>query len=181
MKIEGESYDRTTTPECSEDRTPMPSVVNTESELCVCAQRVAPLHTHTFEGLQSWVTKPIGQLSHTNPTPQTQHHKPWMELHYSNSCQQFSAFGWPTGSSVLYLSICVPTYTQNTRPHLCMQQSEQDEWGGYHKPLEHTLGSWVTHPQVCYPVCQRPIPEKNTRHYPNNALSRTRETKRHTT
>ena len=33
----------------------MPSRVKIESELCVCTQH---LHTHTFGGLQSWVTKP---------------------------------------------------------------------------------------------------------------------------
>ena len=32
---------------------------------------------------------------------------------------------------------------------------------------------WYTH-WVCYPVCQRPIPETHTTHYANHALSRTR-------
>jgi len=36
VKIEVTFYNRTTTPECSEDRTAVPSVVKTESELCVC-------------------------------------------------------------------------------------------------------------------------------------------------
>jgi len=57
VKIEGKFYDRTTTPECSEDRRAVPSVVKAESELYVCTQYVSTLHTHTFEGLQSWVTK----------------------------------------------------------------------------------------------------------------------------
>ena len=35
---------------------------------------------------------------------------------------------------------------------------------------------WLTH-WVCYPVCQRPIPEMNTRHHANHALSRICETK----
>ena len=35
VKIEGKFHDRTT-PECSEDRTAVPSVVKTESELYVC-------------------------------------------------------------------------------------------------------------------------------------------------
>ena len=69
----------------------VPSVVKTESELCVYA-RVSTLHTHTFEGLQSRAQSDktyklgihphylslhyhanlsIGQLSHTNPTPPT--------------------------------------------------------------------------------------------------------------
>ena len=53
MKIEGEFYDRTATPECSEDRTAVLSVVKMESELCVCTHCVSTLHTHTLEGLQS--------------------------------------------------------------------------------------------------------------------------------
>ena len=57
VKIEGTFYEWTTTPECSVDRTDVVSAVKTESELCVYI-RVSTLHTHTFEGLQSWVTKP---------------------------------------------------------------------------------------------------------------------------
>ena len=44
---EGDFYDRTTKPECSEDRTAVPSVVKMESEVCVCTQHVFTLHTHT--------------------------------------------------------------------------------------------------------------------------------------
>ena len=36
VKIEGKFHDRTTTPECSEDRTAVPSVVKTECKLYVC-------------------------------------------------------------------------------------------------------------------------------------------------
>ena len=38
-------------PECSEDRITVPCMVKTESELCVCTQRVSTAHTHTFERL----------------------------------------------------------------------------------------------------------------------------------
>ena len=57
VKIEGEFYNRTTTAECSEDRTAVPSMVKTESELYV-HQCVSILHTHTTERLQNGVTKP---------------------------------------------------------------------------------------------------------------------------
>ena len=40
MKIEGKFPDKTTTPECSEDRTAVPSVVKMESELSC-------MHTNT--------------------------------------------------------------------------------------------------------------------------------------
>ena len=32
-----------------------------------------------------------------------------------------------------------------------------------------TLGYWVIHHWVCYPVCQHPIPETHTRHHANHA------------
>ena len=53
VKIEGEFYHRTTTPECSENRTAVPSVVKMEGELCQVGvyTRVSTLHSHTFEGL----------------------------------------------------------------------------------------------------------------------------------
>ena len=42
---EGKFHDSTTTPECSEDRTAVPSVVKMESELCICTQHVSTPHT----------------------------------------------------------------------------------------------------------------------------------------
>ena len=45
VRIEGEFYERTTTAEGNEDRTVVPSVVKTESELCVCTERVSMFHT----------------------------------------------------------------------------------------------------------------------------------------
>ena len=59
-----------------------------------------------------------------------------MEVHYSNSCQQFSANIYSTHALLfwlahrllsLYLSVCVETYMYNTRAHSCTQQGE---WGG---------------------------------------------------
>ena len=127
---------------------------------------VSTLHTHTFEGLQSWVTNPqtlntpplleiektqkffilflyktlIGQLSQ-----HSQHHTPSMELDYSNSCQQFSS----------YINFIKPLYLLVTN-------------------------FWCTH-WVCYPVCQHPTHETNTRHHENHALSRICETKHDST
>jgi len=52
----GELYERTTTPEFSDDRTGVRAWLKTESELCVCTRVsmcVSTLYTHTFEGLQS--------------------------------------------------------------------------------------------------------------------------------
>ena len=47
VKIEGEFHNRTTTAECSEDQTAVPSMVKTESELCVHFQLcVHTPHTH---------------------------------------------------------------------------------------------------------------------------------------
>ena len=43
----------------------------------------------------------------------------------------------------------------------------------------HWGPEWHTH-WVCYPVCQHPIPEMNTRHHVNHALSRICETKHDT-
>jgi len=81
----------------------------------------------------------IGQ----QPSQQSQHHTPSMELHYSNSCQQFSAYVYsihaltsnrfwvgPLASQPFIYPICVPTYIHNTRTHSCTQPNEQDEWGG---------------------------------------------------
>ena len=69
MKIEGTFHDKTTTPEYSEDRTAVPSM--TESELYVCTQRVSTVHTHSFKGLQSSVTKPTN-TEYTSTRPCTQ-------------------------------------------------------------------------------------------------------------
>ena len=49
---EGKFHGSTTMPECSEDRTAVPSLVKMESELCICPQHVSIPPTHTFEGLQ---------------------------------------------------------------------------------------------------------------------------------
>ena len=66
MKI-GEFYNRTTTPECSKDKTPVPSVAKTESELNYAyTQGVSTVHKHTFEGLQ---------------TLSDQTHKYWLHTH----------------------------------------------------------------------------------------------------
>ena len=103
VKTEGEFYDRTTTPDCSADRRAVPSVVKTESELCVCMCFHAP-HTHirrtaklSDKTHKHWIhshylRKPISiELSQ-----QTQHCIPSIEVHYSNSCQQFSAHIYST-------------------------------------------------------------------------------------
>ena len=48
VKIEGEFHNRTTTVECNEDRTAVPSMVKMENELCVHAPMcVHTPHTHT--------------------------------------------------------------------------------------------------------------------------------------
>ena len=52
VKIEGEFHNRTTTPECSEDWTAVPSMEKTESELCVCTQCASTLHTHIWRTAQ---------------------------------------------------------------------------------------------------------------------------------
>ena len=66
VKIESEFYEWTTTPECSEDRTAVPSMVKTESELCVCT-RVSTLHTQIhlkdckteWQNPQTLITPPL--------------------------------------------------------------------------------------------------------------------------
>ena len=148
--------------------------------LCMhtCAQ--AP-DTHTFEGLQNWVTNPqtlntppllllggyfifvqnpsIGHLSHTNSTPPV--------LDGTALQQQFSILGWPTGSSPLHLSICVLTYMHNTwltRAHNPANKvsgvDSKSLWGAYPGVLSDTPMHWV-----CYPVYQCPIPETNSRNH----------------
>ena len=84
--------------ECSEDRTAVPSVMKTEREPFVYLHKRS---THTFERLQSCVTKPTNTeyipitwekpyyIFVRNPSigqqlsQQTQHHTPSMELHYT--------------------------------------------------------------------------------------------------
>ena len=125
---------------------------------------------------------------------QSQYHTPSMEQHNSNSCQQSSAYIYSTHALTsnwfwvgprllsLHLFTCVPTYMRNTRTQSCTQPNEQGEWGGWYKPLRGLPWGpeWHMH-WVCYPVCQRPILETNTRHHVNHALSRIRETKSDTT
>ena len=63
-----EFYDRKTTPDSSEDRTAVPTMVKMESELFVCTQQVSTLHTHTVEELQTWVTKPTNLKKAVSPS-----------------------------------------------------------------------------------------------------------------
>ena len=154
--IEGRFYDRTTTPECSEDRTAVPTMVKMESELYT---RGTTFHTHIFERLQSWVTKPINTVHYLRKyrifffffvqnssigqqlSQHSQHHTPSMELHYTNSCQQLSAHIYSTHvlnfrvgpkapQPFIYPFVYQPTYMHNIRAHLCMRPSKQGEWGG---------------------------------------------------
>ena len=90
--------------------------------------------------------------------------------------------GWPTDSSALHLSICVPTYMHNTWAHSCTQPNKQGEWGGYHKPLRAYTRVMNDTPTECVTQCANvPSLKQNTRHHANHALSRICETKRDTT
>ena len=73
---------------------------------------VSTFHTHTH--------------THTH-----KHHTPSIDLHYSNSCQQFTFirllvidFGLAHRLFSLHLSVCVPTYMHNTRTHSCTQPNK---------------------------------------------------------
>ena len=112
----------------------------------------------------------IGQpLSH-----QSQHHIPSMELQYSNSCQQFSAYIYSTHaltSNPFWVGwqapqlICIPTYMHITLAHSCTKPNRVSVVDG--TSLWRSLPSgpeWHTH-WVCYPVCQCSIPEISTRHH----------------
>ena len=101
------------------------------------------IHPHYFRNpvfLFLKTTRIEQHHSQQNPTPYT-----FVELHYSNSCQQFQLtyiqsqplaltsnyrLAYVQSSSALHLSICVPTYIHNTRAHLCMQPCKRCEWGG---------------------------------------------------
>ena len=124
MKIEGKFYNRTTTQECSEHRRAVPCETTECGEdrkwaSCMHTTHVHAPHSHTFEGLQSWVTKPTNTeytpitwdwedlevfffLFVQNPSigqqlpQQSQYCTPSMELHYSNSCQKSSAHIYST-------------------------------------------------------------------------------------
>ena len=165
MKIEGEFYDRTTTSECSEDRIAVPSMVKTESELCVCAQRMFTLHTHI------WRTAKLSDQINKHWLHPHYLRKLWsfiyfsMELHYSNSCQQFSACIYSThaltsnqfsvcpqaSQPFIYPFVYQSSYMHNTRAHSCMQPNEQSEWvdstslwGAYPGVLSDTPTECVT-------------------------------------
>ena len=132
-----------------------------ESELCVCTvcrDGVCPRSTHTRiwrtakpsdKTNQHWIhphylskTWKFLELSIGQQlSQQTQHNTLLIELHYSNNCQQFSAYIYSTHvltsnwfwvgaqcSSALHSSTCGSTYMNNTRPHSCMQLREHGEW-----------------------------------------------------
>ena len=97
-------YNRTTTPECSEDRTAVPSVMKTEREPFVYLHNMCPhsTHTHLKDYKAAWqnpqtlntCTSPLLEKNQKfyifvrNPSigqqlsQQTQHHTPSLELHY---------------------------------------------------------------------------------------------------
>ena len=162
---EDKFYDRTTTPECSEDRTVVVSVMKMESELCVCTclhiphiriRRNEKLSENTYK---HWITHPlpgnffcIGQLSQ-----QTQHHTPSTELHYSNSWQQFPVIQ-PMHVLVIDFGLA-HSAPQLSFKHFCTNLHAQHQASLVHAttqtgPVEWlaqasegpTLESWVTHP-----------------------------------
>ena len=124
MKIEGKFYNRTTTQECSEHRRAVPCETTECGEdrkwtSCICTQRVSMHHTHThlkdckaeWQNPLTLNTLPLLEIEKTwkffflfvqNPSigqqlpQQSQYRTPSMELHYSNSCQQFSAYIYST-------------------------------------------------------------------------------------
>jgi len=157
--------------------------VKTKSEFCVCT-RVHTPHTHIWR-----IAKLSDQTLKQNPSigqqlsQQSQHHTPSIELHYSNSCQQFSAYiysihaltsnrfwvGPQAPQPFIYPFVYQPTCTTLGLICACNQMNRVSGVDSRSLP-----GSWVTHSRVCYPVSQCPIPETNTRHH---ALSRIHETK----
>ena len=89
-----------------------------------------------------------------------------MEVHYNNSCQEFSANIQPMRLLVihfwlahrlfsLYLSICVETYMHNTRAHFCTQVNEHGYLDGYYSTsLRWTyLGVLSDTPTECFTQC----------------------------
>ena len=162
-------------------------------------------HTHTFEGVQSWVTKPTnaeytpllektrkfifvqspstGQLSqqsqhHTfNGTALQQKLPTIFGLHFTQP--MLLAIDFELAHRLLspsFIHLCTNLHTQ----HLAslMNATKWTGWVGWIAQACEgpTLGSeWHTH-WLCYPVCQHPIPEINTRHHANRALSRIHDT-----
>ena len=116
----------------------VPSMVKTESELYVRTESVSTLHTpHTFERLQSWVTKPTNTENTpllekpqkfftlawrtttftTKPTPHNfdrtalqQQLPKFFSLHLFNPCVLLVIY-----FRLAYRLHCIPTYMHNTR------------------------------------------------------------------
>ena len=171
MKIEGTFHDKTTTPECSENRTAVPSM--TESELYVCTQCVSTVHTHSLKGLQSLVTK-LKNTEYTSiawehpeifffyvaQNPSIGHSKA-NTTHFDRTalqqrCQQFQLIHlfntavasnqcWLAHRLLIYLFVYQPTHTTLG---LTRARNETSRVGGVEGP---TLGSWVTHPLSVLP------------------------------
>ena len=122
MKIEGEFYDRTTTPECSEDRTAVLSIVKTESELCVC---MCPRSTHT-------------------------HMKECKAEWQNQQTLNISLFLEKTGSSpFIYPFVYQPTCTTVSVTHA---RNQANRMSGVDNASEGpTLASWETHPLSVLP------------------------------
>ena len=142
---------------------------------------VCPHSTHTRIWRTEWPnpqtlnTKPL----HRRTSQQSQHHTPSMELHYSNSYQQFSAYihstleltsnwflvGPQAPQLFIYPFVYQPT-SCNTRAHSCTQPIEQYAtkqtlgWVGWLAQASEgpTLGSWVTHPLSVLPSVPTPHP-----------------------
>ena len=157
-----------TTPECSEDRTAVPSVVKTESEFCVCTQCVSTLHTHTWrtaklsdqthkhwihpltwENLKIFKPYSIGQQL----SQQSQHRIPFDETALQQQLPTIT-FIHPLHLLVIHFwlahRLLAPSFT-----HLCtnlhaqhVHITKRTGWVGWITQATEgpTLGSWVTHP-----------------------------------
>ena len=123
---------------------------------------------------------------------QSQHHTPSMELHYSNSCRQFSVCIYSTHvllrfwvdpqapQSFIYPFVYQPTCTTLGLARACKQTNRVSGVDSTSLCRAYLCSlAWHTH-WVCYPVCCL-ILETNTRHQANYALSMIRETKHDTT
>ena len=74
----------------------------------------------------------------------------WKDLNEKN-LKQCDSWFWvdPQCFPPLHLSICVPTYMHNTRPHLCTQPRKQCECGWVAQVFEGPLGLLSDAPTEC--------------------------------
>ena len=162
------------------------------------SSHVCPHSTHTH----LWRTAKVSDKTHTEYTPitwkspefffktlawdnfhtQTQYHQPWrlqqqllknVHLTFIQPMHLPALLVIDFGLahrllSLSFIHLCTKPHTQQEA--LLMHATKWTGWVGW--IAQAMRGSWVTHP-----LCQCLIPETNTRHHANHAVSRTCETK----